>query len=256
MADEIGGDDYAVFVEAANSGSQPVAAATLEFYKLWSEASRADPDLLVHLEAMTYDPETESTPQFDAMAVMLALELLSVDACGEDGRIFKYEFDAVHFYENDDSGLQPFPEAPRSAFSMFAGPIDTSILPDQCPNITEFTFDPDETPEAEYPIVVALGFHSDEAKSAVYADMARRMAGEIVLCEAGSGIGNGTSPTTTPTATTPTTATTEAPSTTTTTTTTTEGTPSPSAGNSIHGGGRHCVVATILVIMASLPLAV
>jgi hypothetical protein len=191
VADEIGGDDYAVFVEAANSGDQPVAAATLEFYKLWSEASRADESLLVHLEAMTYDPDSESTPQFDAMAVMLALELLSQESCGEDGRIFKQLFDAVHFYENDDSGLQPFPEAPRSAFSLFAGEVDSSILPDQCPNITEFTFDPDETPEAEYPIFAALGFHSPEMKEAVYADMARRMAGEIVLCETAGGTTGG-----------------------------------------------------------------
>ena len=181
VADEIGGEDYAIFTEAANSGEQPIATATLDFYKLWSEASRADPNLLVHAEALAYDPETESTPQFDAMAVMLALEMLAKDAC-EEGRIFRFEFDAVHFAENADEGLQPFPEAPRSAFSFHTGIIDTAVLPEQCPNITEFTFDPEETPELEYPIMAALGFVSPEAKDAVYADMARRLAGEITLC--------------------------------------------------------------------------
>lgn len=75
VADEIGGEDYMKFVAAANSG-EVGAAATLEFYKARSEAERADPSLLIYLEAMTYDTETESTPQFDACAVMLALELL------------------------------------------------------------------------------------------------------------------------------------------------------------------------------------
>lgn len=104
VADEIGGDDYAVFVEAANSGTQPIVTATLDFYKLRSEASRA-----------------ESTPQFDAMAVMLALELLNTNVCGEDGRIFQFGFDSVHFAENTDDGLQPFPEAPRAAYSFHTG---------------------------------------------------------------------------------------------------------------------------------------
>ena len=180
VADEIGGEDYAIFVEAANSGEQPIATATLDFYKLWSVASRADPDLLVHAEAMTYDPETESTPQFDAMAVMLALEMLA-EQCGE-GRIATFEMDAIHFYETTDPGLAPFPDAPRSAYSLFSGDIVQSELPEQCPNITGFTFDPDTTPESEYPVIVALGFVSPEAKDAVYADMARRLAGEIVLC--------------------------------------------------------------------------
>lgn len=51
------------------------------------------------------------------------------------------------------------------------------MLPEQCPNITEFTFDADETPEAEYPIKAALRFVSPETKAAVYQDMARRLAG-------------------------------------------------------------------------------
>ena len=78
--------------------------------------------------------------------------------------------------------MQSFPDAPRSAFSMHAGDIDVSQLPGQCPNITEFTFDPASTPEEEYPIQVALGYTSEEAKAAVYREMALRMAGERILC--------------------------------------------------------------------------
>ena len=80
-------------------------------------------------------------------------------------------------------GLQAFPDAPRSAFSLYSGAIDSATLPDQCPSLTSFTFDPASTPESEYPVKVALGFTSPEAKAAVYSDMARRMAGEQVLCE-------------------------------------------------------------------------
>ena len=78
--------------------------------------------------------------------------------------------------------LAPFPDTPRAAFSLHTGNIDISQLPEQCPNITEFTFDPNDTPELEYPIRVALGYTSMEAKAAVYSDMARRMAGQRTLC--------------------------------------------------------------------------
>ena len=180
MADEIGGEDYAVFVDAAESGLSPAANATLAWYKIWTEASRADENLLVHAEAMAYDPATESTPQFDPVAVMLTLELLS-NSCDGEPRISLFET-TIHHYETGEEGLQPFPDAPRSAFSMHAGNIDTSKLPGQCPNITEFTFDPATTPEAEYPIQVALGYTSEEAKAAVYREMALRMAGQRILC--------------------------------------------------------------------------
>jgi hypothetical protein len=55
-------------------------------------------------------------------------------------------------------------------------------LPEQCPSMTNFTFNVSDTPEMEYPVHVALGFTSPEAKAAVYSDMARRMAGEKILC--------------------------------------------------------------------------
>lgn len=83
-----------------------------------------------------------------------------------------------HFLE----GLQPFPDAPRSAFSLHTGLPDSATLPADCPSLTSFTFDVADTPEMEYPVMVALGFNSPEDKAAVYADMARRMAGQTVLC--------------------------------------------------------------------------
>lgn len=96
MADEIGGDDYKVFVDATETNA--AANATLAWYKIWSAAGRADPNLLVHAEANAYDPDTESTPQFDPVAVMLALELL-VDGCD---RMTLIEMEGIHFFEADD----------------------------------------------------------------------------------------------------------------------------------------------------------
>ena len=100
MADEIGGDDYKAFVDAAKSGAAPAAAATLTWYKIWSEAGRADENLLVHAEAMTYDPDTESTPQFDPVALMLVLELLSEDC--QEARMSLFEIEGIHFFEAND----------------------------------------------------------------------------------------------------------------------------------------------------------
>jgi hypothetical protein len=79
-------------------------------------------------------------------------------------------------------GLQPFPAAPRAAFSLFTGFAEGVVLPEQCPSMSNFTFNVTDTPEMEYPVMVALGFTSKEAKAAVYSDMARRMAGEKILC--------------------------------------------------------------------------
>lgn len=101
VADRIGGDDYKIFVDAANSGEAPAAAATLEWYKIWSEAGRADETLLVHGEAMKYDPETESTPQFDPVAIMLALDLLSDNCDKENMRMTLFEME-VRFLEPSD----------------------------------------------------------------------------------------------------------------------------------------------------------
>jgi len=178
VADAIAGKDYIKIVEAGDSGADVGAAATIDFYKAWSAAARMDPDILVHAEAMQYDPETESTPQFDACAVMLALELLQDDSC--EDRMSLYTFNSgVHFSERGDPGLFEFPDTPRAGFSYVAEQQgnDISALPDQCPYLTDITFDPSETPEDEMPVTVALGYKSAEAKASFYTEMAERMAG-------------------------------------------------------------------------------
>lgn len=177
VADEIGGEDYMRFVDAAVSGDDAGALATLEFYKAWSAAARLDPSYLVYAEAWKYDPETESTPQFDACAVMLALQLLDDDKC--DDRMTVYEVESgVHFLEPGDDGLQPFPAAPRAGFSLLPEGFGIAELPEICPALTEFTFDPETTPDTR-PVKVTLGFTDQEAKDSLYAEMAARMAGSF-----------------------------------------------------------------------------
>ena len=76
--------------------------------------------------------------------------------------------------------LQPFHESSRAAFSLFTGFPRDQVLPDQCP-INEFTFNVSDTEEMEYPVMVALGYTSLEAKADFFCDM-RRLAGEKILC--------------------------------------------------------------------------
>ena len=176
-ADEIGGTDYGRFVTAAESSASLSATATLDFYKAWSVAGRADPSLLIHLEALAYDPETESTPQFDPCAIMFGIELLTMnETCDELSAI--YDFEAVHFLEAGE-GVS-FPDSPRSGFSLYTGE-DLGALPtDQCPYLTNYTFDPAETIEEEAPVKITLGYTSPEAKARFFANMATRMAGGVV----------------------------------------------------------------------------
>jgi inosine-uridine nucleoside N-ribohydrolase len=161
VADEIGGDDYKIFVDAAVSGADPGAAATLDFYKAWSTAAR-NSDILVTGEAQTYDPDTESTPQFDACAVMLALELLG--DC--EPRMALFDFSGVHYDED--------------SFSLVPEGINFDMLPEEyCPKLVSNSFDYNETEKIERPVVVALGYVSTEAKDEFYSEMASRMAGII-----------------------------------------------------------------------------
>ena len=82
----------------------------------------------------------------------------------------------------------PFPEAPRSSFSLLpVGFGSDLVLPEQCPSLTPFTFDPNDTPEEEYSVKVALGYKSVEAKNSFYRDMALRLAGQIPNDHCGSG---------------------------------------------------------------------
>jgi inosine-uridine nucleoside N-ribohydrolase len=161
VADEIGGEDYKIFVDAAVSGTDPGAAATLDFYKAWSTAAR-NSDILVTGEALAYDPDTESTPQFDACAVMLALELLG--DC--EPRMALYDFSGAHYDEE--------------SFSLVPEGINFDMLPEEyCPKLVSNTFDFNETEKIERPVVVALGYVSAEAKDEFYSEMAARMAGNI-----------------------------------------------------------------------------
>lgn len=178
LADKIAGKEYMKIVDAAKSGRNAGAAATMEFYYAWSAAGRANSSLLVHLEAEEYDPETESVPQFDACAVMLALELLDDKKC--EDRIELFKFRAVHFYEAGEG--VPYPGKPRTGFSLHADE-EIADLPDQCPSLTPFTFEPENTTETELPVLVALGYKSTKAKTSFFADMAARMSGELPTCK-------------------------------------------------------------------------
>jgi hypothetical protein len=56
---------YIQIVKAAKSGSDLGTCATIEFYKKWSKEGLANPNLLIHLEALAYDPATDpSAPLF------------------------------------------------------------------------------------------------------------------------------------------------------------------------------------------------
>jgi len=59
--DALHDDDYAKVVAAAEAGAAG-PKAIIDFYKAWSEAGRANPDLLIYEEALKFDPETESPP--------------------------------------------------------------------------------------------------------------------------------------------------------------------------------------------------
>ena len=102
---------------------------------------------------------------------MLAIELLNNESC--EDRLTLFDFDSVHFLEAGDDGLLPFPEAPP-AFSLVPGSlvIGSSELPDQCPELTTSSFDPEILSKKIFniPVTVALGFTSLEANNSFYAE--------------------------------------------------------------------------------------
>jgi inosine-uridine nucleoside N-ribohydrolase len=171
VADIIQGEDYMKIVEAAETGEHAGAGAVIDFYKAWSSAGRADSSLVIHAEANTYDPATQSIPQFDACAVMLVLELLDDESCEDRLSLFDFD-DGVHFVELGDVTDADV------AFSLTPESIPGTIdLPDQCPYLTPWSFDPEETPGNDSPVKVALGFASQDAKSSFFSEMAERLAG-------------------------------------------------------------------------------
>jgi len=171
VADIIQGEDYMKIIEAAGTGTYDGAATTIDFYKAWSIAGRADNTTLIYPEAWKYDPATQSTPQFDACAIMLALQLLDDESCEDRMSLFDFE-DGVHFVEFGDETevYVAFSLIPESLIGM-------TELPDQCPSLTHFSFNPEATPEDESPVKVALGFASQDAKDSFYTEMAERIAG-------------------------------------------------------------------------------
>ena len=112
---------------------------------------------------------------FTAICVSLALS----EGLGPIFQSFIIMF--LHALFVSKNWLQPFHESSRAAFSLFTGFPRDKVLPDQCPNINEFTFNVSDTEEMEYPIMVALGYTSLEAKADFFCDM-HRLAGEKILC--------------------------------------------------------------------------
>jgi len=205
----LSGKDYMLIKDAA-SPSDPHyskgAHATIDFYEAWSVASRADPGLLIHKEAMTFDPAYESTPQFDAVAVMIAMDIARGDA---GSRTAQYEFaNGVHFVTREEEELaKEHPEffkgnPAKAAYSLWSG--DEASLNDKlgredksnpisgkCQDLTQHYYDPSIAPPSSsnsddpslppppVPIKVALGFVSNETEKDFFHEMALRISGRF-----------------------------------------------------------------------------
>ena len=215
----LSGDDYSLITDAAsptnnNPHYSQAAHATIDFYNAWSTNARANESLLIHKEAMTFDPLTESTPQFDAVAVLVAMDIARGAA---NSRVAQHEFaNGVHFVTNQEAELaQEHPEffkgkpAP-AAYSLWSG-YEPSINDKldagtplsgrgRCKSLTPYHYDPsvaspsipsDATrnhlpPAPPVPIQAALGFHSDEAEEDFFHEMALRISGRFALLDAQS----------------------------------------------------------------------
>merc|ERR1712070_344934 len=161
-------------------GTNSAAKATIDFYEEWTANARANPDLLVHLEAMTYDPAYESTPQFDAVAVLIAMDIARGNP---SARVLQEEFaNGVHFVTNEDAADAKFEDDPKPAFSLWTGnEKDTrSVGHGKCKALTPYTFDRNSVKEDPVPIKAALGFVSNETEADFFREMATRMAGNTM----------------------------------------------------------------------------
>mmetsp|Transcript_17573 Transcript_17573/g.40495 ORF Transcript_17573/g.40495 Transcript_17573/m.40495 type:complete len:507 (-) Transcript_17573:73-1593(-) len=209
----LGGDDYSLITDAAstdknNTHHNKAAKATIDFYKEWSAAARADPSILVHREAMTFDPSSESTPQFDAVAVLVAIDIVR-GAAGS--RVAQYEFtNGVHFVTNQQAAAAANysdffrGSTPKGAYSLWSG-METSLndklggernihrgadpISTRCEELTTYHFDPNVAPpfssgEARRvppaKIRAALGFMSQEHEDDFFHEMALRVSGRFV----------------------------------------------------------------------------
>ena len=204
------GDDYALITDAAlPSESNPhynaAAQATIDFYKAWSISARSTPGILVYKEAMTFDPETESTPQFDAVAVMVAME---ISRGTSSDRVAQRRFaNGVHFVTNQEAALakenpeffkgNPAPAAytlwsGHEAFledKFESGENNISPFSGRCQGLTPHHFDPTIVPPSStlygtqirtlppVAIQVALGFVSQDTEKEFFHEMALRISG-------------------------------------------------------------------------------
>lgn len=202
----LSGDDYALILDAASpSDNNPhyskTAQTTIDFYYAWNKASRANKALLIHKEAMTFDPTFESTPQFDAVAVLIAMDI----ARGTSrSRVAQHEFaHGLHFVTNQEAAVshdhpQFFKEtAPPAAYSLWSGEEaffhdrdESHPISSRCQDLTPYHFDPTVAPPLKrnenenqfYPpvaIQVALGFVSEDTERDFFHEMALRISGRF-----------------------------------------------------------------------------
>jgi len=211
----LSGDDYSLITDAASPANNnphysKAANVTIDFYNAWSAAARSNPGLLVHKEATTFDPSSESTPQFDAVAVLVAMDI----ARGASGaRVAQHEFaNGVHFVTNDEAAGaaehraffrgEPAP----AAYSLWSG--DEAFLngkvggrnnhqgvpiSKRCQDLTPHHFDPSvappfssssenggrSSPTPPVGIQAALGFVSDDTEKDFFHEMALRISGRV-----------------------------------------------------------------------------
>lgn len=204
----LSGDDYSLILDAAstknnNNVYSKAAHATIDFYKAWSANARANTSLLIHKEAMTFDPATESTPQFDAVAVLVAMDIARGEA---DKRVAQHEFaNGVHFVTNQEAELAEehfefFKGNPApAAYSLWTG-HEASLnrknknhhdrISGRCEGLTPYHFDAtlaptttahssSQLPPPPVAIQVALGFHSQESEKDFFHEMALRISGRF-----------------------------------------------------------------------------
>lgn len=205
----LSGDDYSLITNAASpSNNNPhyskAANATIDFYHAWSANSRANPALLIHKEAMTFDPDCESTPQFDAVAVLVAMDIVRGVS---SARVAQYEFaNGVHFVTNQEAELAQnhlefFKGKPApAAYSLWSGSeasLDEKLsqnnpISGRCEGLTPYHYDPQilppsvssetgmqSAPAPPVAIQAALGFHSKESEKDFFREMALRISGRF-----------------------------------------------------------------------------
>ena len=96
LSREIGNNDYANLIQAANIEHSPSAYAILHFNKEWTKAARQDKILIALADAIKYDPEFELVILFDPVTIILAKQALSKND-GSDDLLDMYDANGVLF---------------------------------------------------------------------------------------------------------------------------------------------------------------